>query len=50
LRTFNCGIGMVAIIESHSTDAALGLLEACGEKAWVVGEIVKDELHRTLVV
>ena len=50
LRTFNCGIGMVAIIEPHATDAALGLLEACGEQAWVVGEIVKDELHRTQVV
>jgi phosphoribosylformylglycinamidine cyclo-ligase len=50
LRTFNCGIGMVAIIEPNATDAALGLLEACGEQAWVVGEIVKDELHRTEVV
>ena len=50
MRTFNCGIGMVAIIEPHATDAALGMLEACGEKAWIVGEIVKDELHRTQVV
>ena len=49
-RTFNCGIGMIAIIEPRATDAALGLLKACGEQAWVVGEIVKDELHRTQVV
>lgn len=50
LRTFNCGIGMVAVVEPASTQAALDLLHACGEKAWLIGEIVEDETHRVEVV
>jgi len=49
LRTFNCGIGMVAIVEPGATDTALAVLEACGEQAWVIGEIIKDEDHRVQV-
>ena len=49
-RTFNCGIGMVAIVEPDAIDAALGVLEACGEQAWIIGEIVRDEHHRIQVV
>jgi phosphoribosylformylglycinamidine cyclo-ligase len=39
-RTFNCGIGMVAVVASSETDAALGLLRAAGEQASVIGEVV----------
>ena len=49
LRTFNCGIGMVAVVEPSATDAALAVLEACGEQAWVIGEIIEDEEHRVHV-
>jgi len=49
LRTFNCGIGMVAVIEPSAADAALAVLEACGEQAWVIGEIIEDEQHRVHV-
>jgi phosphoribosylformylglycinamidine cyclo-ligase len=39
LRTFNCGIGMVAVVGAEHQDAALASLRRCGETAWVVGEI-----------
>ncbi|MGH8243379.1 MAG: phosphoribosylformylglycinamidine cyclo-ligase [Steroidobacteraceae bacterium] len=39
-RTFNCGIGMVAIVARSKADAALALLRAAGEEASVVGEVV----------
>jgi phosphoribosylformylglycinamidine cyclo-ligase len=38
-RTFNCGIGMVAILARAEADAALELLRAAGERASVIGEV-----------
>ena len=38
-RTWNCGIGMVAIVSSDSADLALASLAARGMKAWVAGVV-----------
>jgi len=38
-RTFNCGIGMVAVVPQDSTTAVLETLQAQGETAFVIGEI-----------
>jgi phosphoribosylformylglycinamidine cyclo-ligase len=38
-RTFNCGIGMVAIVPSADAQAAVKLLNARGETACVIGEV-----------
>jgi phosphoribosylformylglycinamidine cyclo-ligase len=40
-RTFNCGIGMVAIVAPEYSEAALRALRDCGETAWVIGEVRK---------
>jgi phosphoribosylformylglycinamidine cyclo-ligase len=39
-RTFNCGVGMVAIVQEADADRAVALLEASGETAWRLGRIV----------
>jgi phosphoribosylformylglycinamidine cyclo-ligase len=39
LRTFNCGIGMMAIVPAESVDAALEQLRASGETATLIGAI-----------
>jgi phosphoribosylformylglycinamidine cyclo-ligase len=39
-RTFNCGIGMVAIVPRAEVDAALALLGSAGEQANIIGEVV----------
>jgi phosphoribosylformylglycinamidine cyclo-ligase len=38
-RTFNCGIGMVVIVDASDAATALNQLKASGETAWVIGSI-----------
>ena len=38
-RTFNCGIGMVAVVAPEQADATLACLRSAGEDASVIGEI-----------
>jgi phosphoribosylformylglycinamidine cyclo-ligase len=38
-RTFNCGIGMVAIVPADRAEETVKLLQACGERASILGEV-----------
>ncbi len=40
-RTFNCGIGMVAIVPAGEVDAALASLRASGEAPLVIGHVAR---------
>lgn len=40
-RTFNCGLGMVVIVEAARVDAIIALLKAEGETAYKVGAVEK---------
>lgn len=40
LRTFNCGIGMILCVAAEDESAALTELQALGETAFVIGEVV----------
>ena len=42
-RTFNCGIGMVVLVPKQGADAAIALLNSCGEHASVIGEAIPGE-------
>jgi len=42
-RTFNCGIGMIAVVAADKADAALALLRARSEDASLIGEIRKGD-------
>ena len=37
-RTFNCGVGMVVLVPPEGADAAVALLNSCGERATIIGE------------
>jgi phosphoribosylformylglycinamidine cyclo-ligase len=38
-RTFNCGVGMIAIVDPAEFDAAIDILQSQGETAWRLGQI-----------
>lgn len=40
-RTFNCGVGMIAITAAKDANHTMQALAEAGEKGWVIGEVVK---------
>jgi phosphoribosylformylglycinamidine cyclo-ligase len=40
LRTFNCGIGMIAIVEPDAIDQVMDVFSAAGESAVLLGEVI----------
>ena len=40
-RTFNCGVGFVIVLPKDKAEAAIKTLNAAGETAWQIGEMVK---------
>ena len=49
LRTFNNGIGMIFAIRPKQLDDVLGRLHSLGEKAFVVGEVLKAEQEQPVI-
>lgn len=41
-RTFNCGVGMVVVVDQSDAEQAITLLNEQGEKAWKLGHIQED--------
>ena len=39
-RTFNLGVGLIAVVAAADVDASLTALTAAGDRGWVMGEIV----------
>ncbi len=49
--TWNCGVGMIAVISPESADLALKTLSARGMRAWVAGGVFPDTTsHRASLV
>ena len=49
LRTFNNGIGMVLIVRPKDMEDVMGRLRSLGEKAFVIGEVVKAEREQEVI-
>ncbi|MBK1621154.1 hypothetical protein CKO42_22580 [Lamprobacter modestohalophilus] len=49
LRTFNCGVGMIACVPAEQAEAACAQLAESGEQAWVIGSIQASEEARASV-
>ena len=44
-RTWNCGVGMIAIVGPDSADLTIKALAARGMQAWVAGEVTGDSVN-----
>ena len=42
-NTYNMGIGMMLVVESTKADEAMRIINACGEKAYLLGDIENGE-------
>ena len=49
-RTFNCGVGMVVVVPADKADTAIAHLNAAGESAWRIGEIIPSTHTEPTVV
>jgi phosphoribosylformylglycinamidine cyclo-ligase len=43
LRTFNCGIGLIAIVPETYAQDMVSLLRGMHEKAYIIGDVVTTE-------
>ena len=48
-NTYNMGIGMVMALDPKDVEAAIGAVEAAGEKAFVIGTVENGEKSAELV-
>ncbi|WP_448581609.1 phosphoribosylformylglycinamidine cyclo-ligase [Thermaurantiacus sp.] len=48
LRTFNCGIGMVAIVAAEDANALIADLAATGEEVWRIGSVAAGARGTTI--
>ena len=42
-NTYNMGIGMTVVVSREDSDRALEIIRGAGDKAYVIGEIVKGD-------
>ncbi len=42
-NTFNMGVGMIAVVDKNDADKAIAAIEAAGEEAYVLGELVESD-------
>lgn len=47
-RTFNCGVGMVLMVEHQDADAIIETLEQQGETAWLLGSVETGEKEQVI--
>jgi phosphoribosylformylglycinamidine cyclo-ligase len=49
LRTFNCGIGMIAVVEPDAVEAVNRVLSDAGEDVTVLGEVIPAQGEHRVV-
>jgi len=51
LRTFNCGMGMLLVLDPHDAPAAVNHLERHGERVWLAGRVeARDGEDRVRII
>ncbi|MBO1255558.1 phosphoribosylformylglycinamidine cyclo-ligase [Alteromonas sp. 5E99-2] len=48
-RTFNCGVGMILVVDDSDAERAVALLNEQGENAWVIGKTADDQAEPVII-
>jgi len=48
-RVLNCGVGMVVVVPKDTSQPTIDYLNSSGEKAWLIGEVVKSNGKQVLI-
>ena len=48
-RVLNCGVGMVVVVPKDTSQPTIDHLNSSGEKAWLIGEVVKSNGKQVLI-
>ena len=48
-RVLNCGVGMVVVLSKESSNEVINHLNARGENAWLIGEVVQFEGEQVII-
>jgi len=48
-RVLNCGVGMVVVVPKDTSQPSIEHLNMLGEKAWLIGEVVKSNGKQVLI-
>ena len=48
-RALNCGVGMVVILSKDSSHEAIHHLNAYGENAWLIGEVIHSNGEQVII-
>lgn len=48
-RTFNCGVGMICVVDRNDAEKTVEILNSCGEKSWIIGSIENTEGEKVAI-
>ena len=49
-RTFNCGVGMILVVDNEQAEDAVKVLIDAGEDAWILGHTADDQSEPVVIV
>ncbi len=49
-RTFNCGVGLMIVVDNDKAESCVNTLNELGEKAWVIGEIKERANDKHVII
>jgi len=48
-RTFNCGVGLVLVVDNENAEQAVDILKQHGENAWIIGHTANDQDNAVVI-
>ncbi|GLR69949.1 phosphoribosylformylglycinamidine cyclo-ligase [Agaribacter marinus] len=49
-RTFNCGVGLILVVEDDIAEECAALLNQLGENAWIIGDVTDNNTNEAVII